>query len=258
MQQFVVQTPPLSHKAVFTADAPAPAVLHITCSSGGNTYMRRDLRLQAGQHDFTVPLSYLPTKYHISIERKEGLPVLLRSYDVQPVLFESNKPISEQDKKFIGFALWMAENMPKLGYKTYQDGNGNCIHYMPKVRDLHTGQIIETPARVDRSTGEIFVSADDLLPATVPMRIFVLLHEYVHYRNQTTNEFECDREAANLYRAQGWPKIEALYALTKFFSKPMADSRFSEIMSLPLAGIEGTTEQERRVIELKNHIERNL
>ncbi|WP_448519628.1 hypothetical protein [Rhodoflexus sp.] len=259
MHRFVVETPPLQNTAVFTADATAPAVLHITCKSGANTYLRRDLRLQAGSHTFTVPLSYLPDAYEISVSRTEGAPVVLTQHEVKPLQIAFPEYPTERDRAFIGFALWLAERLPELQQnRSYTDSKGHKVHYMPKVADLHTGEVINTPARVDRSTGEIFVSAADLLPATVPMRLFVLLHEYVHFRNQTTNEFECDRVAANLYRAQGWPKIEALYALTKFFTKPMESGRLAEIMSLPLSGMEGKSEQERRVIELKNHIERNL
>lgn len=74
-----------------------------------------------------------------------------------------------------------------------------------------------TPARVNRRTGVVKVNLEKFLSFTVYMRIFIMLHEFIHYSEQTTDETRCDLGALRIYLGMGYPKSEANYAMTKVF-----------------------------------------
>lgn len=63
------------------------------------------------------------------------------------------------------------------------------------MKITYTDNIGDTPAMVDRKTGEIFLNSNvwDQLPK--PYQAFILGHEKGHYTLQTTNELEADHYA---------------------------------------------------------------
>jgi hypothetical protein len=50
------------------------------------------------------------------------------------------------------------------------------------------------------------------------MQVFILLHEWSHYKLDTSDEFDCDLQALQWYLGFGFPQTEAMYAMTKVFS----------------------------------------
>lgn len=79
-----------------------------------------------------------------------------------------------------------------------------------------------TPARVNRRTGVVKVNLQHFRPYTVYMKIFIMLHEFIHYNEQTTDETRCDLGALRIYLGMGFPKSEANYAMTKIFDNSPA------------------------------------
>lgn len=72
-----------------------------------------------------------------------------------------------------------------------------------------------TPARINRKTGELYISRekwDDLDPNT---RLFILLHEAGHIDQQTRNEIAADNYAFQAYAQAGKPLSKAITALTR-------------------------------------------
>lgn len=87
-----------------------------------------------------------------------------------------------------------------------------------------------TPAKVNRRTGVIKVSVEKFRHYTIPMRIFILLHEYYHWKYATTDEIYADMGALRTYIQLQFPKTEANYAMTKIFP----DTPFSRMRAAKL------------------------
>ncbi len=80
------------------------------------------------------------------------------------------------------------------------------------------GQPVNTPARISRREGIIEVNRQKFLSYSIPVRLIILVHEFVHWRNNTRNEEECDRNAINLLLLKGFAKTEVMYSFTKIFA----------------------------------------
>jgi hypothetical protein len=74
-----------------------------------------------------------------------------------------------------------------------------------------------TPAKINRRTGVVKVAVDRFRKYTIPMRVFILLHEYYHWRFATTDEVKADMSALRTYLQLQFPKSEANYAMTRIF-----------------------------------------
>lgn len=82
------------------------------------------------------------------------------------------------------------------------------------------GKPLTTPARVMRANGFMEFSRPQFQKMTIPMRMFIGLHEYCHFRLNTRKENEADNYALQIYLGMGFPRSEAMYAFTKVF-KPV-------------------------------------
>jgi len=78
-----------------------------------------------------------------------------------------------------------------------------------------------TPARIHKLTNVIQVNKKMFDKMTVPSRIMILYHEFAHnYLNEDINDEEAaDSNGLILYKAGGFPKIEAVYAFSQIFSE---------------------------------------
>ena len=118
---------------------------------------------------------------------------------------------------FIAFAQSFAE---KAGYietgfyhsKDYQF----LFHYLPQITG-NFGEVLITPARTHRITGRHQISQDLFKQFTIPIRMFILLHERQHFTIPTREEIPADLAALKLFLDMGYPTIEAVYAATKVF-----------------------------------------
>ena len=90
------------------------------------------------------------------------------------------------------------------------------IHYVPQITG-QLGEALATPARCHRVTGRVQVSQQQFRQFTIPVRMFIMLHERQHFTIPTREEKPADLAALKLYLDMGYPKIEAVYAATKVF-----------------------------------------
>lgn len=103
------------------------------------------------------------------------------------------------------------------------------IHYVPQIYDTEKQIYLQTPAsiflspvkigKVTMQAGDVEISQEKFLEMTVPMRVFILLHEYGHYFfgvNSTNPAFEemCDSFSTHIFLALGFPPLEILNALS--------------------------------------------
>lgn len=86
-----------------------------------------------------------------------------------------------------------------------------AIYYMPDLG--------ETPASVNRKTGEILINQRMWNAMPFEHRVFVLLHEWAHIKCQTSNEFRADEVAFKEYIKHGFSlkaSVKALFSLLNF------------------------------------------
>lgn len=118
------------------------------------------------------------------------------------------------------FAAFAEQFAARAGYTApgfYDAPNHEyLIEYLPQITDV-IGRPIGTPARINRRTGRIQVSAAQFRRYTVPVRLFILLHERFHRVLNTRRERPPDRGAIRTYMELGYPGTEGLYAATKVF-----------------------------------------
>ena len=120
--------------------------------------------------------------------------------------------------RFIDFAQQFAKRCGSYrpGYYDAQ-GHEFLIQLLPVIKD-QLGRELVTPARTHRGTGRIQVAGQAFKRFTIPVRMFVLLHERQHFQIPTRDEKTADLTALQLYLDLGYPKIEAVYAATKVFA----------------------------------------
>lgn len=104
---------------------------------------------------------------------------------------------------------------PQNAYES--DEGKNVILFLNQIYNVKNGikKPSPTPARISRKTGIIQINAHKFKKMTVPQRMFILLHEYMHYLLNSSSEFEVDLQALRAYLSLGFSRIESVYALTK-------------------------------------------
>ena len=125
-------------------------------------------------------------------------------------------------KSYIKFSRRFCFNAGVAPTRTYNSSDGRfSIIYSPKIVSSESGKVLNTPARINKDTGQIEVAQDKFLTMTVPMRMAILLHEFSHfYLNAEINdETEADKNALMIYLGLGYPRIEACEAFLDTFIK---------------------------------------
>ena len=135
------------------------------------------------------------------------------------------KQIPNLTPELVDFIRYAGKFAQQAGYlptrrRPYMSKSGRVvIYYFDQL--LENGRPSKTPARVERRTGNIEVNAQMFRNYSIPMRMYILLHEKGHNYLRTTDEFEADDFALKIYEALGFPRIEAVYSFTKVFHNPM-------------------------------------
>ena len=120
------------------------------------------------------------------------------------------------------------------------------IKYMDVIRDVATGQIMKTPARIGHKSGRIEVAKVAFDKYTIPMRMAILLHEFSHvFKNPKTNleisnEVGADINALYIYLGLGFSKIDAITVYANVFLK---------------AQTKGNVERMRKIMDYINKFE---
>ena len=73
----------------------------------------------------------------------------------------------------------------------------------------------DTPAKVNRRTGEMFGSKKHLSRLPKEQVLFIFLHEKAHVELQTTSEYEADAKAFKEYADLGYSLKASVKALTQ-------------------------------------------
>ena len=79
----------------------------------------------------------------------------------------------------------------------------------------HVPDLGNTPARVNRRTGEMYVSLRHMRAMPKEHRLFVMLHEQAHVELQTTDEMKADEKAFKEYADMGYSLNASVKALTR-------------------------------------------
>jgi hypothetical protein len=190
--------------------------------------------------DFPFPTPFQRVGIDVS-----GSTVKAQILDIQALSLVSRNPdVKPTTRDFIRFAQEFAQSAGYVQPATYGSDCGKfAISYLPVIRDYKTQRVIPTPARINHHTGLIEASRKDFPKLTVTNRMMILLHEYVHYANDTIDETECDLLSVKTCLDLGYSKIECLYAISKLFMYNTADDPKLR------------AEQEKRVTVLKAFID---
>lgn len=187
-----------------------------------SAYLRRkaDLR-QRSSRQLKVLLPSTPKQLEIQLTDKthgNDKHIQLEDIKVRPMKEPTIWATAERHR-FMKFAIDFATKcgaMPTGYYHAPQ--HEFLIQYLPKITD-HFGVEQVTPARVHRQMPRIQVSKKHFLRYSIPVRVAILSHEACHYFLNTRSEKEADLCGIKHYLDYGFPKIEAVYAVTKVFGE---------------------------------------
>ncbi|GIW70414.1 MAG: hypothetical protein KatS3mg101_1161 [Patescibacteria group bacterium] len=149
----------------------------------------------------------VPERKKITIQ----LPVTFEEVEIDSVSFDLKKvkPLRVYvENEFVASAISVAKNIKTLEPGRYSIGGFNFI-----CKTLEN-----TPARVNRKDGTVELDKRQLQHLSLPIIVFILLHEYAHYYWHTNSEVVADLQAVSWFLKAGFPSIEAVYALTKVLS----------------------------------------
>ena len=173
-----------------------------------------------GEKVFNLKLPIAPKQLLLRIKCSEGdsnISVKLRQAPLDELPFLKNL-----DSYLVEFVRFASKFAKECGYsrtnKIYQSTTGQfTIKYLKELIDPSSGKSVETPARIERETGVIEINSKIFKTYSIPMRMFILLHEIMHRYKNTRDEFEADKGAGELYEGLGFPRIEAIYSYTRVF-----------------------------------------
>jgi len=120
------------------------------------------------------------------------------------------------------------------------------IKFMDVIRDVTSGGILSTPARIGHKSGRIEVAKLAFDKYTIPMRMAILLHEFSHvFKNpkvnlEISNEIGADINALYVYLGLGFSKIDAITVYANVFLK---------------AQTKGNVERMRKIMDYINKFE---
>ncbi len=124
---------------------------------------------------------------------------------------------SESEHRFMKFAVSFSQKAghTRVGY--YDSPNGEFLfHYVDAITD-GSGKELITPARTHRLMPRVQISRRLFLDYSIPIRVAILAHEGCHWFLNTRSQKTADLCGIKKYLDYGFPKIEAIYAMTKIF-----------------------------------------
>lgn len=112
------------------------------------------------------------------------------------------------------------------------------IKYFDVIRDVATGNVYGTPARIGHQTGNIEVAKIKFDKYTVAMRMMILLHEFSHvFKNpkiglEISNEIGADINALYIYLGLGFSKIDAICVYANVFLKAQSQGNIQRMRKI--------------------------
>ncbi|MGN7988667.1 hypothetical protein ACTJKC_15065 [Pedobacter sp. 22226] len=92
-----------------------------------------------------------------------------------------------------------------------------------------------TPARVNRRTGEMFLSIRHMKAMPKEHRLFVMLHEKAHVELQTTDEVTADAKAFKEYADLGYSLNQSVKVLTSVLNEDNPEHHWRMYLQLQRA-----------------------
>ncbi|MEN0050046.1 MAG: hypothetical protein AAF806_23485 [Bacteroidota bacterium] len=140
----------------------------------------------------------------------------LKEIEINP-LEKKSAWASPEQHRFMDFAIPFAQKAGYLNTGYYPSKRDEfLIDYKARLLDTDGEELI-TPARIARSKPYIQISQAQFRQFSIPVRVAILAHEGCHYLQNTRSEKEADLCGIRYYLEAGFPKIEAVYAITQVF-----------------------------------------
>ncbi|WP_316828078.1 hypothetical protein [Pedobacter miscanthi] len=93
----------------------------------------------------------------------------------------------------------------------------------------------DTPAKVNRRTGEMYGSRKHLTRLPKEQVLFIFLHEKAHVELQTTSEYEADAKAFQEYADLGYSLKASVKALTQVLNDKNLEHNYRMYLQLQRA-----------------------
>ncbi|WP_299243039.1 hypothetical protein [uncultured Aquimarina sp.] len=185
-------------------------------------YFRRKAYLERGQkRSIKIPLPVSPEELELEVYDKntgddKGLEIL----DFKIIMMDEPKIwTTPEQQRFMDFSIQFAEKAGYVPAGFYDSPNGEFLfQYLPSIVDAYGKELI-TPARIHRKMPRVQLSQRLFKTYTIPVRIAILAHEGCHWFLNTRSETNADLCGIRHYLDYGFPKIKAVYAATKIFSR---------------------------------------
>jgi len=197
-------------------------MIGIDPSKNNSTYFNRTAgdsgKPFSGLKEFNFPMPISPTTLKFIVKpTNPECHVEIRDYKLAQ-LNQIKLYLRPDEQAFLNFAVEFVVKAGVLSPGMYESDDGKFfINYLNDIKDYQSGKSENTPARISRATGYIEINRSKFLDYTIPMRLVILLHEFMHWRLKTRIELEADFNALNIFLKLGSSKTQALTAFTKVF-----------------------------------------
>ncbi len=184
-------------------------------------YLRRKARfLKAGEaREFTLRFPVSSKEMELFIFDKNARHdrhFSVISFEVAP-MEAASLWASESQHRFLKFAIAFAQKAGHTPTGFYDSPSGEFLfHYLASITD-GSGKELITPARTHRLMPRVQISKRLFLGFTIPIRVAILAHEGCHWFLNTRSQTTADLCGIKQYLDYGFPKIEAVYAMTQIF-----------------------------------------
>ncbi len=208
----------------FTVDKPCSLILVGRDAENTNTtYISREVSIGrkyfsggSGYREINIPFPLAPNFMMLNVWDKNNIGQ--NTFKVSAFNISAMEPRAIWEHHdihdFIPFANWFSQNAGVLPVGVYDSSDLKyIIDYMSVIKN-EQGLPMITPARTSRINGRIEASKYHLLPLSVPIRWFILMHERKHFQLPTREEKIADLTALRVFLDYGFPKVEAIYACT--------------------------------------------
>jgi len=184
-------------------------------------YLRRKAFIGEQGRELLLSLPVSPKVLELQLYPKSG--GYRDDFKVEDIQAEPLTPsqlwASQTQHRFLEFAIKFAQ---KAGYSPTGFYDSPCqeflFQYLPAITDAYGKELI-TPARTHRLMPRVQISKRLFKGMTIPVRVAILLHEGCHWFLNTRSQKTADLCGLKYYLDYGFPKIEAVYAMTTIFGK---------------------------------------
>ncbi len=186
-------------------------------------YFKRKARFKKSntKREFSIALPVSPEVLEMELYDKQAAD----NYAFKVSTFTIDKLVkpaiwaTEEQHRFMEFAIAFSQKAGYISPGFYDSGQQEFLfQYLSTITDAFGNELI-TPARTHRKMPRVQISQRLFLDYTIPIRIAILAHEGCHWFLNTRSQKTADLCGIKQYLDYGFPRIEAVYAVTKVFGK---------------------------------------